>query len=41
MDDKAQKVIFDMMDYILSTQKSESSGDLIGGTKPSGEENPE
>jgi transcriptional regulator with XRE-family HTH domain len=41
MDDKAQKAILDMMDFILSTQMSETSGDLNSGTKPSGEENPE
>lgn len=41
LDDKAQKAILDMMDFILSTQKDESSGDLKSGTKPSGEENPE
>ncbi len=41
MDDKAQKAILDMMDFILSTQKSESPGEINGGTKSSGEENPE
>ena len=41
LDDKAQKAILDMMDFILSTQKNESSGDIKSGTKPSGEENPE
>jgi transcriptional regulator with XRE-family HTH domain len=41
MDDKAQKAILDMMDFILSTQKSESSGDISSGTEPSSAENPE
>lgn len=41
MDDKAQKAILDMMDFILSTQKSETPGDIKGETKPTGEENPE
>jgi transcriptional regulator with XRE-family HTH domain len=41
LDDKAQKAIIDMMDFILSTQKNQSSGDLKSGPKPSGEENPE
>ena len=41
MDDKAQKAILDMMDFILSTQKNETSGEIDGGTKPSGEENTE
>ena len=41
LDEKARKAVLDMMDFILSTQMSESPGDLIGGTKPSGEENPE
>jgi transcriptional regulator with XRE-family HTH domain len=41
MDDKAQKAILDMMDFILSAQTSESSGEIDRGTKPSGEENPE
>lgn len=40
MDDKAQKAILDMMDYILSSQKSEIPGEFNSGTKPSGEENP-
>jgi DNA phosphorothioation-dependent restriction protein DptG len=41
MDDKAQKAILDMMDFILSTQKNETPGELYRGTKSSGEENPE
>jgi len=41
MDNKAQKAILDMMDFILSTQKSESSGDISSGTEPSSAENPE
>jgi transcriptional regulator with XRE-family HTH domain len=41
MDDKSQKAILDMMDFILSTQKSETPGDFNSGIKPSGEENPE
>ena len=41
MDDKAQKVILDMMDYILSTQKSETSGGISSGTEPSSAENPD
>ena len=40
MDDRTQKAILEMMDIILSTQKSESTGDLNRETKPSGEENP-
>ncbi len=41
LDEKARKAVLDMMDFILSTQMSETPGDLIGGTKSSGEENPE
>ena len=41
LDDKAQKAVLDMIDFILSTQVSESPGEPSGGTKPSGEENPE
>lgn len=41
MDEKAQKVILDMMDYILSTQKSEPSGGISSGTEPSSVENPD
>ena len=41
MDEKARKAVLDMMDFILTTQKSEKPGDINGGTKPSGEENPE
>lgn len=41
MDDKARKAILDMMDFILSNQKIETSGDLNRGTKPPGEKNPE
>lgn len=41
MDDKAQKAILDMMDYILSTQKSETSGCISSGTEPSSSENPD
>jgi hypothetical protein len=41
MDDKAQKAILDMMDFILSTQKSETSGGVSSGSKPSSAENPD
>ena len=41
MDDKAQKAILDMMDFILSTQKSETPGEFNSGTKPTSKENPE
>jgi len=41
MDDKAQKAILDMMDFILSTQKIETPGEFNSGTKPSSKENPE
>lgn len=41
MDEKAQKVILDMMDYILSTQKSEPSEGISSGTEPSSVENPD
>jgi transcriptional regulator with XRE-family HTH domain len=41
LDDKAQKAVLDMIDFILSAQVSESPGEISGGTKSSGEENPE
>ena len=41
MDDKAQKAILDMMDFILSTQKIETPGEFNSGPKPSSKENPE
>jgi transcriptional regulator with XRE-family HTH domain len=41
MDDKAQKAILDMMDFILSNQKSETPGEFNSGTKPTSKENPE
>jgi len=40
MDDKTQKAILDMMDFILSTQKNEKPGEFNGRTKSSDEENP-
>ena len=40
LDEKGRKAILDMMDFILSTQKSGSPGELNSGTKSSGEENP-
>ena len=40
MDDKAQKAILDMMDFILCLQKSETSGDLRSGSEPLSAENP-
>jgi hypothetical protein len=41
MDERSRKAILDMMDFILSTQKSELPGDIDSGTKRPGEENPE
>lgn len=41
MDDKAQKAILDMMDYIVKLQKNETAGDANRGTEPSGKDNPE
>ena len=41
MDDKGQKAILDMMDFILSTQKSETSGGISSGSEPSSAENPD
>lgn len=41
MDDKGQKAILDMMDFILSTQKSEISGGISSGTEPSSAEHPD
>jgi transcriptional regulator with XRE-family HTH domain len=41
LDDKAQKAILDLMDFLLSTQKGGSSGEINRLTEPSGEGDPE
>jgi transcriptional regulator with XRE-family HTH domain len=40
MDERSRKAILDLMDFILSTQKSELPGDMDSGTRHPGVENP-
>ena len=40
LDDKAQKAILELMDYLLSIQGREQSGEITSGSGACGEENP-